>query len=117
MSGCEWVVEAHGCDPAALRDCVRLQSLFDRLIGDLDLHPVAAPLWHQFPGAGGVTGLALLAESHIACHSFPEHGTLCLNLFCCRPRPRWGFEDGLAEMLGASRVEVRHLTRTYGGEV
>jgi S-adenosylmethionine decarboxylase len=115
MSGCEWIIEAHGCDPDVLRDRARLAALFERLIRELDLHPVAPPVWHQFPAPGGLTGMALLAESHLTAHSFPEHASLCLNLFCCRPRPRWDFEGKLGEMLQATRVEVRHVARPYGG--
>lgn len=114
MSGCEWVVEAYGCDPAILRDRAALALVFDALIRDLDLHPVADPAWHQFPDPGGVTGMALLAESHLACHSFPEFGSFCLNLFCCRPRAAWPFDQRLPELLGASRVHVRCLNRPYG---
>ena len=77
------------------------------------LHPVAEPQWHQFPGAGGVTGLCLLAESHLACHTFPEFGSICLNVFCCRPRPEWAFEAYLRDKLGASAVRVRRLERPY----
>lgn len=116
MAGEEWVVEAHGCDPARLRDRALLESVFHRLIEELDLHPVSPPVWHQFPEPGGLTGMALLAESHLTCHTFPEHASACFNLFCCRPRRRWDFERGLAEMLGAARVEVRALARPYGGE-
>ena len=115
MFGCEWVVEAHGCDAALLRSRAHLEELFNRLIRELDLHPVALPVWHEFPEPGGWTGFALLAESHLACHTFPEHGSVCLNLFCCRPRPRWDFEHQLRAVLGAGRVEVRHLARAYGG--
>lgn len=116
LSGCEWVVEAHGCDPAALSDRVYLEALFQRLIEGLDLHPVADPVWHQFPSTGGLTGLSLLAESHIACHTFPEYGSLCLNVFCCRSRPDWDFAGCLRREFGAGRVQVRRLERPYSAE-
>jgi S-adenosylmethionine decarboxylase len=111
--GTEWVVEAHGCDPVRLADAGTLRSLFARLIAELALRPVAEPLWHTFPGPGGITGLCLLAESHLTVHTFPEHGSLCLNLFCCTPRPEWDFDRGLRESVGASRVTVRRLERPY----
>jgi S-adenosylmethionine decarboxylase len=113
MSGCEWIVEAHGCDAAALSDLDRLKRFFERLIGGMQLHPVGDAQWHQFPQTGGVTGLSLLKESHIACHTFPEFGSLCLNVFCCRPRPEWDFEPELAREFGADAVCVRRVERPY----
>lgn len=109
--GVEWVVEAWGCDPNRLRDPAAVRSLCDRLLGELDLRAVAPPLWHAFPGPGGVTGLYLLAESHLACHTYPEHALATLNLYCCRPRRRWPWEARLAEHLGAGRVTVRPIER------
>ena len=114
--GREWIVEARGCDDRALADVGRLKTLFTRIVGDLELNEVRPSIWHVFPGAGGVTGMSLLAESHLTCHTFPEHGTLCLNLFCCRPRPEWDFDRGLAALVGAREVDVRRLARRYVSE-
>lgn len=114
MTGLEWLVEAYGCEARALADPSRLRRLLSRMIEDLDLHPVGEPVWHQFPAPGGITGLCLLAESHWTCHTYPEHGSLTLNLFCCRPRPAWEFERNLAEEFGAVEVRVRRLERQYG---
>lgn len=113
MHGIEWIVEAQGCRPGALREESVLQSLFAAIVQDLDLHPVGETRWHQFPGNGGITGLCLLSESHLAVHTFPEHQSLCLNLFCCRPRPDWNFENELQNRLGAVQVRVRKILRPY----
>jgi S-adenosylmethionine decarboxylase len=113
MGGVEWVVEAYGCDRDALASLTRLRALFERLVADLALRPVGETRWHQFDGAAGITGLCLLAESHLACHTFPEHGSLCLNLFCCRPRSEWDFEANLRQEFGARAVHVRRLERPY----
>jgi S-adenosylmethionine decarboxylase len=113
MSGVEWIVEAQGCAPGRLRSVEVLRELFESLIRDLDLHLVGEMIWHQFPEPGGITGLALLSESHLACHTFPEHGSLCVNVFSCRPRPRWEFEGRLRELLLAENVVVRSLIRDY----
>jgi len=116
MNGIEWVVDAQGCSSESLRDLELLRRLFDTLILDLRLRPVGATQWHQFPGSGGITGLCLLSESHLACHTFPEHGSLCLNVFCCVPRDVWDFRSRLEEMFSATSVQVRAVERSYSAE-
>ena len=113
MCGCEWVIEAHGCDAAALADLVKLRALFASLTEALSLHPVGDATFHQFPGTGGITGMCLLAESHLACHTFPEYHSLCLNVFCCRPRPDWDFEAYLKREFAAQAVRVRRIERPF----
>ena len=109
--GNEWLVEAEGCFAESLADTTAVRRVCDQIILDLDLSVIGDPLWHKFPHPGGVTGLFLLTESHLACHTYPEHRTATFNLYCCKPRPEWSWPERLVEMLGAERVTVRRLTR------
>lgn len=110
-TGQEWLVDASGCAPERLKDRAALAALFEELIVLLELKVVGQPQWHVFPEPGGITGLALLAESHLTLHTFPEHGFAALNLYCCRTRPRPDFEELAARHLGASGCSVRELAR------
>jgi S-adenosylmethionine decarboxylase len=109
--GTEWLVDAHGCDAESLRSEATLARVFDRAVAELGLHPLGAARFHTFPGAGGVTGLLMLSESHLACHTFPEAGFAAFDLYCCQPREEWPWAERLSEALGASDVSVRRLTR------
>ena len=110
-------MDVSGCSPERLKEPRVLAALFEELIVLLELKVVGQPQWHVFPEPGGITGLTLLAESHLAVHTFPEHGSLCLNLFCCCVRAEWDFARGLDEAVGAELVTVRRLERVYGSVV
>ena len=40
-------------------------------------------LFYRFPAPGGVTGVVLLAESHLAVHTWPELGAVTLDIYVC----------------------------------
>ena len=109
--GTEWLIDASGCDRDALADLDRLRAVFQRVIHDLDLNVLGEIAWHQFDHPGGVSGLALLSESHLACHTYPEFRAATFNLYCCRERTSWSWETILKEMLGATEVNVRVFER------
>jgi S-adenosylmethionine decarboxylase len=128
--GTEWLIEAGECSENLLRDEATLRTVFARIIEDLGLKTLNEPLWHKFGGEGGVTGLVMLTESHLACHTYPEYKTATFNLYCCRSRPEWNWDENLAEMLGAKNINVTKIERgnpkskiqnlksqTAGGEV
>jgi S-adenosylmethionine decarboxylase len=112
--GVEWLIDAEGCAAEALRDEQVIRRLCDEIIRDLDLHVLGQPVWHKFPPPSGVTGLFLLTESHLACHTYPESGLATFNLYCCKPRREWPWEERLKETLGAQRVTVRREIRGTG---
>lgn len=108
--GTEWLIEAHGCDQENLRDETLLRDTFERIIDELGLKAIDS-VWHKFGGEGGVTGMVALTESHLACHTYPEHGIATFNLYCCRTRPEWEWETHLKSALGARSVSVARIER------
>ena len=108
--GTEWLIEATGCEPDALRDENAIRGILLRVIQDLGLRSIGS-VWHKFEGEGGVTGLIALTESHLACHTYPEYGTATFNLYCCRTRPEWNWEAELKTALGATEVNVQKIER------
>lgn len=85
-------------------------GLLDRIVAAMDLHVVSTAV-HVFPGAGGITALYLLAESHLTIHTFPETGAATLNAYCCRPRAPAPWRALLGELLGARGVTVTEHVR------
>lgn len=59
---------------------------------------------HHFGEAMGVTGVALLAESHISIHTWPESGVAAVDLFVCGTRA--DAPAGLAVIAAALGGEV-----------
>ena len=79
--------------------------------GSILLHEVAHRFDHQ-----GVTALALLSESHISVHTWPELGYAACDVFMCGERalPERACEH-LARALGAQRHELRTFLRGDDG--
>ena len=109
--GTEWLIEAFECDEETLRDVSALQKVFARIINDLGLKSVGEPHWHKFGGEAGVTGLTMLTESHLACHTYPEYKTATFNLYCCKSRPEWNWEANLGKLLNAKTVKITKIER------
>lgn len=109
--GTEWLIEAKGCDGEILRDEETLRGVFSAVISDLGLKTLGKDVWHKFDGEGGVTGLVALTESHLACHTYPEHGIATFNLYCCKDRPEWDWDGNLRSRLSADEVSVTKIRR------
>jgi S-adenosylmethionine decarboxylase len=72
---------------------------------------------HGFGTGQGVTGIALLAESHISIHSWPERGYAAVDMFLCGSRHDLDAAlAALAELLDAGRIEQRRFARGFSLE-
>ena len=69
---------------------------------------------HHFEPNGGVSGVAVLAESHISIHSWPETNYAALDVFMCGKADPDKCVPVLREAFGAKRVAVSELLRGQG---
>lgn len=118
---------------ADLYDCQGAQQLLvcEEAVAQLcRAHTLAAGLvvvgekWFSFPvqadgRPGGVTGTLLLAESHLAVHTWPELGHVTLDVYVCNFS---GDNSARAERLMQALVAAfapqrRHLNRLVRGGV
>lgn len=83
MNGLHILAEFHACtgDRQLLLDGARLAQLCRSACRDAGL-AVVAEAFHQFAGAGA-TGAVVLAESHLAVHTWPEDDAVTLDLYVC----------------------------------
>ena len=69
---------------------------------------------HHFEPNGGVSGVAVLAESHISIHSWPEASYAAVDIFMCGNANPDACVPVLREAFKASRVAVSELLRGRG---
>jgi spermidine synthase len=74
LSGCR-------CDPQLLLDGGRFREKCIELVNASGL-TIMDVSFHQFVGSG-YTGAVVLAESHLAIHTWPETGSLTLDVYVC----------------------------------
>jgi S-adenosylmethionine decarboxylase len=83
QSGCHWVGDLVDCrcSPALLNDADTLRDLCVNAVTGSGLTMVGES-FHQFE-PGGATGVVVLAESHLAVHTWPEIGFVTIDLYVC----------------------------------
>ena len=112
------------CDPALLTDGARLADLCTTLTLQAGL-TVVADRWHRFAdpagSPGGVTGMLLLAESHLAIHTWPELGGITLDVYVCNfsednSEKARRLMSGLENAFQPGRTRRQHLHRVRPAE-
>jgi S-adenosylmethionine decarboxylase len=101
------LADLSGVSAPSLRDADGLEALL-RAAARAAGATVLASHFHHFGSGGGVTGVVLLAESHISLHTWPESGFAAVDIFMCGyADPQAAIEVLLAALEpGSARVEI-----------
>jgi S-adenosylmethionine decarboxylase len=75
------LAELTGCAPATLDDAVALEAIF-RDCAERGGATIVSSHFHRF-SPQGVSGVVVIAESHVTVHTWPEHGYAAVDVFTC----------------------------------
>ena len=110
------VVDGHGGDYERLQDLDEVYQLLDRLPDRIEMTKIMPPYVFRYRGVKpedwGVSGFVLIAESHIAVHTWPEFGYAAVDIFCCNMQADLqDAVDALAHRLRPGRVQTQEVAR------
>lgn len=81
-SGQHLLADLSGIQAEKLGSCETLDALLREAAAAAQAR-VLFSHFHAFGEGQGVTGVVLLAESHISIHTWPEHGFAAADIFMC----------------------------------
>lgn len=95
-----------------LQDAASLEQVFHRAIAATGATLISYRA-HQFDG-GGLTAVAMLSESHMSAHTWPELGYAAFDLFTCgQCHPRAAVKV-LREVYAPDSIDIREIPRGAG---
>ena len=104
------LIDYHHCNRARLDDPDGLRSAMLGAIARAG-GTYVTDIFHAF-SPHGLSGVVVIAESHVAIHTWPEHGYAAVDVFSCSPRLRLDvIQAEIQAWLQAARVTVDNRAR------
>ena len=108
-------IDGFGGNPAQLANEPLVRELLDRYPGEIGMTKISEPHVFEYhgdkPDDWGVSGFVLIAESHIAIHTFPEHGQVWVDIFSCKGFDAIPAIDRIVDAFGLESTRVNKLER------
>lgn len=114
--GRQLVVEYYGCKTELLDDVEFVRQRM-REAAIAAGATIVGDIFHHF-SPYGVSGVVVIAESHLAIHTWPEYGYAAVDLFTCgdEVNPYLGF-NLLKEVFQSERYSVQEIRRGMEDEI
>ncbi len=110
MLGRHLVVEYSECDKSKLNDLHFLEEAMTEAVRRSGA-TIVRSVFHEY-NPQGVSGVVVIAESHISIHTWPEYGYAAVDFFTCGQSvdPHKAYEY-MKEALGARSIGLKELSR------
>ncbi len=108
--GRQILVEFYDCDPEVLKDRNAIDAAVNEAVKRSGA-TIVASTFHTF-SPFGVSGVVVIAESHVAIHTWPEHGYSAVDIFTCGENiDPWEIHDHLKEVFHSKNTSSMELKR------
>ncbi|MBO8174289.1 MAG: S-adenosylmethionine decarboxylase proenzyme [Thermococcus sp.] len=79
--GMHVVLDLYECDPQILDDIEKIEEILTKA-AEIANSTIIDKRFHKF-SPQGVSGVVVVSESHIAIHTWPEHGYAAVDVYTC----------------------------------
>jgi len=107
------VIDGFGADETKLQDLALVFDLLDNYPGTIGMTKIMPPYVFRYTGVKpedwGISGVVLIAESHISIHTFPDKNYINIDVFSCKAfdadlavqfmKDKFGISDANAHVL------------------
>jgi len=111
------------CNPVILNDLDACFNLLNELPKKIGMTKITQPYVFrynaQIPEDDGITGVTIIAESHISLHTYPKKNFVFVDLFSCKPFDVEGARDYIVQFFQSRSPTVythergAHFPQTY----
>ncbi len=106
------LAEFYDCNPEMINNC----ALVEKYMKEAAIRAgatIVKSVFHSFQ-PHGISGVVVIAESHLAIHTWPEYGYAAVDLFTCGSNvDPWIAYKFLKEKFEAKECDVKDLKRGY----
>lgn len=86
--GVHYMLDGYKAEKAPLENKDALRTLLETLPGAVGMYPICDPVVVEVgpnnkKDPGGISGVVLVAESHISVHTFPHRGFVTIDAYTC----------------------------------
>ena len=108
--GDHFIAEFHGCDTSVLNDIEKISAIMNRAV-EISGATMIQPFFHRF-SPHGISGIIVVAESHFAIHTWPEHAYAAVDIFSCGT---FGYIEALRSISSSLKSESYAIHRIKRG--
>jgi len=105
-------MDMYGCNKKKLKDVNFVYSFLEEIPSLIGMTKIMPPYTFSYNGLKpedwGVSGIVLIAESHISIHTFPEKNYASVDIFSCKE-----FDVESASDIIASKFEAKTYERNF----